>query len=189
MQKPDKAKEAVKLPARHFERGLVQVYTGTGKGKTTAALGLAIRAAGHGLRVFIAQFMKGANYGELNTLARISNISVKQFGQAHWVLPEHITEDDRKAAREGFDEARAAVLSGRYDVVVLDEINVATAWDLVPLEWLLDLIRDKPRNVELVLTGRLARQEIIEAADLVTEMVQIKHPFEKGISARQGIEF
>ncbi len=189
IHKPRRAKALIHLPKRTFDRGLVQVYTGPGKGKTTAAIGLAIRAVGQGLRVYIAQFMKGVTYGELNTLAKVGNITVKQFGAPHWIVPERITPEDREAANKGFDEVREAVFSGDYDIVVMDEINVATAWRLVPLERVLDLIRTKPAEVELVLTGRLARPEIVELADLVTEMVPVKHPFEKGIFARRGIEF
>lgn len=189
MRKPQKAKAPVRLSAKPFQRGLVQVYTGSGKGKTTAAIGLAIRAAGQGLRVYIAQFMKGVSYGELNILSKIPNLTVRQFGLPHWIIPSRITDEDREAASRGFDEAREAVFSGEYDVVIMDEVNVALAWQLVPLEKVVDLIRFKPPEVELVLTGRLARPEIIALADLVTEMVPIRHPFEKGILARKGIEF
>lgn len=187
--KPRKVHAPVRLPDRPFERGLVQVYTGAGKGKTTAAIGLSIRAVGQGLRVYIAQFMKGVTYGELKTLANVGNITVRQFGSPHWIIPDRITPEDSEAANRGFDEVREAVFSGDYDIVIMDEINVATAWGLVPLERVVDLIVNRPPKVELVLTGRLARPEIIELADLVTEMVPIKHPFEKGIFARRGIEF
>ncbi len=177
------------MPGRQLKRGLVQVYTGNGKGKTTAALGLAIRAAGQGMRVFIGQFMKGVPYGELEILIHVSNITIRQFGSPHWVHPKSIRDEDRRLAEEGFEEARKVVLSEEYDVAILDEINVVLAFGLLPLEPVLDLIANKPAMLELVLTGRGAPREIMEVADLVTEMVPVKHPFDKGIEARRGIEF
>lgn len=179
----------VHLPSQPFERGLVQVYTGNGKGKTTAAIGLAIRAVGQGLRVFIGQFMKGSTYGELSTLALIPNITLRQFGTGRWVIRGQAAPEDIEAAQKGFAEVEEAVFSGDYDVVVMDEINVATAWQLIPLEKVIELIRHKPAKVELVLTGRAAPPEIVDLADLVTEMMPIKHPADKGIFARKGIEF
>ncbi|MCL4459493.1 MAG: cob(I)yrinic acid a,c-diamide adenosyltransferase [Chloroflexi bacterium] len=169
--------------------GLVHVYTGDGKGKTTAALGLALRAVGQGLRVHIVQFLKGVAYGEVKSLARLPNISLVQFGSAEWVHPERITVKDRRLALGGLEHAREAIHSGYYDLVILDEINIAVAWNLLPLEAVLDLIRARPKGVELVLTGRQAPPEVIELADLVTEMKEIKHPFGRGVMARRGIEF
>ncbi len=187
--KPHKSNAYVRLLDTQNECGLVQVYAGTGKGKTTAAIGLAIRAVGQGLHVYFAQFMKGVSYGELSVLSRMPNITIRQSGSQHWIIPDCRTDEDREVAGRGFDETRKAVFSGKYDIVVMDEINVATAWKLVPVEKVVELIRTKPPTVELVLTGRLARPEIIGLADLVTEMVPVKHPFEKGIHARRGIEF
>ncbi|MBI4317097.1 MAG: cob(I)yrinic acid a,c-diamide adenosyltransferase [Chloroflexi bacterium] len=177
------------MPDRPFGRGLVQVYTGAGKGKTTAALGLSIRAVGHGLRVFIAQFMKGVTYGELRTLLGIPNITIRQFGSSHWIIPGQIKEEDKQLAFAGFERACEAISSGQYDLAILDEINVALSFGLLPLGPILDLIATKPLQVELVLTGRNAPREVIDLADLVTEMVPIKHPFQKGVPARRGIEW
>src|SRR3990172_8569569 len=163
-----------------FSNGLVQVYTGAGKGKTTAALGLACRAAGQGLSVLIVQFMKGVAYGELSALCKIENIRIVQFGEPHWVHPSEIRQEDRNQARQGLDYAERAVLSGDYQLVVLDEINVALSYKLLPVDLVVDLIRRKPANVELVLTGRGAPKQVLDVADLVTKMVEVKHPYHKG---------
>ena len=168
--------------------GYVQVYTGNGKGKTTAALGLALRAAGAGLSVYIAQFVKGMRYSEHNALARLSDlITVKQYGRSCFIYREPDKEDIR-AAQEGLKEVKEIMLSGKYDVMVLDEADIATHYNLFSVEDLLDLIYAKPQNVELVITGRMADPRIIEAADLVTEMKEIKHYYQKGVMARDGIE-
>ena len=169
-------------------KGYIQVYTGNGKGKTTAALGLALRAAGAGLKVFIAQFVKGMEYSEHLALARLSeSITVKQYGRGFFLNREP-GEEDIKAAREGLEELKDIMCSGRYDLVVLDEADIATYYNLFSVEDLLDFIHSKPENVELVITGRMADPRIIEAADLVTEMKEIKHYFKKGVKARDGIE-
>lgn len=184
-----KAEAPTQPPPRRWERGLVQVYTGDGKGKTTAALGLALRAAGQGFRVYIAQFMKGIPYGEVLALRQVAGITLRQFGRAEWVHPERVREEDRQAAQEGLQAAKAAVFSGEYDLVILDEINVALAWGLLPQAEVLALVSAKPPPVELVLTGRYAPAKVMELADLVTEMKLVKHPYDKGIRARRGIEF
>lgn len=176
-------------PAR-FEQGLVQVITGGGKGKTTAAFGLGLRAVGHGLRVHAVQFMKGdTRYGEFTSVAYLPGFTVERFGTGGLVDMHDPSDPDRAEAARGLAHVRAAMLSGRYDVLILDEINVAVAWNLVPLEDVLALIRDKPPNVELVLTGRYADARLIEAADYVTQLGQLKHPYQKGILARQGIDY
>ena len=173
-----------------LSKGMVQVYTGQGKGKTTAALGLALRAAGQGLRVYMAQFMKGwPHYGELTALKKHSNITLRQFGRAGFVDPENPDPEDIKMAREGLVQSRHEIRSGCYDLVILDELNLAAAWGLVELAEVLSLIKEKPQGVELVLTGREAPPEVIVLADLVTEMVEVKHPFQKGISSREGIDY
>ena len=169
-------------------KGYVHIYTGDGKGKTTAALGLAIRAAGAGLQVFLAQFMKGKQYSELNTLSRLSDqISVEQFG-----LPRFIREKpsvpDIEAARCGFERVKSSMLSGRFDMIIIDEGNVAVTYGLISKQDLLDLIAMKPETLELVITGRGALPEIIDKADLVTEMKAVKHYFNNGVDARIGIE-
>jgi cob(I)alamin adenosyltransferase len=169
-------------------KGYVQVYTGDGKGKTTAALGLAMRAAGAGFKVYFAQFVKGMAYSEHVALERFTDcITVKQYGRSCFIKAEPEAEDVRMA-REGLVEIREIMLSGRFQVVVLDEANIATRYHLFPVDALLDLIRVKPDNVELVITGRDADPRVIDAADLVTEMKEIKHYYQKGVSARDGIE-
>ncbi|MGB9667780.1 MAG: cob(I)yrinic acid a,c-diamide adenosyltransferase [Thermosulfidibacteraceae bacterium] len=174
-----------------LERGFVQVYTGDGKGKTTAALGLAFRAAGHGMKTLIVQFMKGCVfYGELESAKKMDPyIKIVQVGREEFVKKGDPDEIDVRLAREGLELAYKAISSGEYDIVVLDEINVAVDYGLIPLEEVLDLIRNKPENLELVLTGRYAHPEIVKAADLVTEMLEIKHYYsDKGVDARDGIE-
>jgi cob(I)alamin adenosyltransferase len=171
-------------------RGLVQVYTGDGKGKTTAALGLALRAAGHGFHVHIVQFMKGwPDYGELTALKHVPNITLVQFGRAEFVDPERPAAEDRRRAQEAWQHSLDALQDGRYDVVVLDEINVALDFGLVSLEQVLELLDARPSHVELVLTGRKAHPQVIERADLVTEMRSIKHPYDAGVAARKGVEY
>lgn len=177
------------VPKEPFHEGMVQVYTGNGKGKTTAALGLAVRAAGHGLRVYIGQFMKGVAYGELAALRRLPNITIEQFGRPEWVDPTSVTEEDREMAERALRFGREALHSGKYDVVILDEINVAAGWGLLPVDQVVELIESRPANVELVLTGRSAPAKFLELADLVTEMCEVKHPFQRGITSRLGIEF
>lgn len=169
-------------------RGYVQVYTGNGKGKTTAAFGLALRAAGAGLKVYIGQFLKKGEYSELNSINRFKDlIKIEQFGGKRYIGQE-IKEEDRKLAKKGFKKIKEVIFSGEYDVVILDEINVALYFKLIPENDLIDLIKNKPSDVELVLTGRYASSQIIKIADLVTEMRKIKHYFSKGIKARMGIE-
>jgi cob(I)alamin adenosyltransferase len=169
-------------------RGYVQVYTGNGKGKTTAALGLAMRAVGSGLKVFIAQFMKGIDYSELHVMDRFKgDIVLKQYGRNCFVY-DTSDELDINIAQNGFEASRHALLSGNYDVIIMDEANIAVHYNLLTIEQLLSLIDKRPENVELVLTGRYATSQIIERADLVTEMNEIKHYFQNGVNARPGIE-
>jgi cob(I)alamin adenosyltransferase len=171
-------------------KGLVQVFTGNGKGKTTAALGTIVRAAGHGFKIFIVSFMKGDYaYGEYKTLSSLPNIEISQFGFRKLTDPANITPEEKEQARLAMAAARDAVLSGKYDLVVLDEVNVALGYNLIDTEEVIDLINEKPPEVELILTGRYVDNRIIEMADLVTEMIKVKHPFDKGIKARKGIEY
>lgn len=171
-------------------KGLVQVFTGNGKGKTTAALGTILRALGHGLRVYIVFFMKGDyDYGEYSTLAKLPNVDMASFGFRRLTDPSNIKPEEIEQARLALAAAREAVLSGTYDLVVLDEVNVALGFKLIELDEVVKLVRNKPPKVELILTGRYADNKIIEMADLVTEMVKVKHPFDKGIKARKGIEY
>jgi len=173
-----------------LEKGLIQVYTGLGKGKTTAALGLALRAAGHGLKAHIVQFMKGwSHYGELVSVERLPNVTIKQFGRPQFVDKENPDPEDFRLAREALEHGRRAMLSGDYDIIVLDEINVALDFGLIELSDVLSLLEEKPKDVELVLTGRNAPLEVVKRADLVTEMLDIKHPYYEGVEGRRGIEF
>ena len=169
-------------------KGYVQVYTGNGKGKTTAALGLAVRATGAGLRVFIAQFVKGMKYSELDAIQRLSDlITIKQYGRDCFIYQEPSNEDIL-AARQGLEEVREVIYSGAYPLVILDEANIATYYNLFSVEELLALIDGRPKNVELVITGRYADPRVVEKADLVTEMREIKHYYLQGVQARPGIE-
>jgi cob(I)alamin adenosyltransferase len=170
--------------------GYVQVYTGNGKGKTTAALGLALRAAGHGLRTYFGQFLKGQHYGELDAVEKLSPlIRIERFGREGFL---HITDgpddEDIRRAREGLVKCREAMLSGRYDIVVLDEINTAVLLKVLTVEEVLGLLDERPEAVELVLTGRGAPEAVIHRADLVTEMKDVKHYYDRGVKAREGIE-
>jgi len=168
--------------------GLLQIYTGNGKGKTSAALGLAIRAAGHGLRTYMAQFMKGQSYGELIIAEQIPEITIEQFGKDTFVHVDRATEDDIRLAEAGLLAATRALNSGKFDIIILDEINVALYFKLIPLDRVIKLVQSRPKNIELVLTGRYAPAQLVEIADLVTEMVEVKHYFHQGILARDGIE-
>jgi cob(I)alamin adenosyltransferase len=173
-----------------LERGLVEVYTGNGKGKTSAAFGLALRAVGRGLKVFMIQFIKGGfDYGELYVVDKLPNLTLKAFGRGKFVTEKPAGKEDVELAGQALALAEETIKGGRYDVVILDEVNVALSLKLISLEKVLRLIKEKPKHVELVLTGRDAPEEIIEAADLVTEMREIKHPYKKGLPARKGIEY
>lgn len=195
---------------QRLEKGLVQVYTGDGKGKTTASLGLALRAAGHELRVFIIQFMKGVSYsGELLSIPRLAPyITVKSFGRgcpnaaairggfakcsgcgSCFIKPGETTEEDKKTSQMAWQLAQDVVKSDEYDLVILDEVINALHYDLITVEDIKDLIGEKPELVEMVMTGRDVPEEIIEVADLVSEVKMVKHPFEQGIASRWGIEY
>jgi cob(I)alamin adenosyltransferase len=171
-------------------KGLIQVYTGNGKGKTTAALGLALRAVGHRFRVLMVQFLKGGiTYGELKSAKKLSPyLTIVPMGRECFVDKKNPHPVDRRWARKGWDLSKEAVQSQKYQVVILDEVNVAVDYGLVALDELLDLIKNKPENVELVLTGRWAKPEVLRQADLVTEMKEIKHYYRKGVGSRIGIE-
>lgn len=169
--------------------GLVHVYTGDGKGKTTAALGLAMRAAGHGLRVHIVQFMKGdINYGELAAAELLPDITIVQFGRPTFVDYENPAEEDRKLAQSGLAHAMEVMSVGKPDMLILDELNVAVDFRLISVEDVCGLLDARPGGMEIVITGRRAHEKIIEKADYVTEMVKIKHPFDSGTMGRLGIE-
>jgi cob(I)alamin adenosyltransferase len=169
---------------------MIQVYTGNGKGKTTAALGLAFRAAGYGYQTFVIQFMKGnIMYGELEAAKRLAPfLTIRQMGRDCFVNRQKPHPNDIKFAHEALTFARGVLTGGEYDIVVLDEINVAVDCGLIQKKEVLKLLDECPSNVELILTGRYAPQEIIERADLVTEMVEIKHYYQRGVQGREGIE-
>lgn len=171
------------------KRGLVMVYTGEGRGKTTAAVGQAVRALGHGYRVFMIHFMKGRDYGEYLAAARLPNLTVVKAGRDVFVNREDPDPVDVELAREGFNQAKKAIFGGEYDLVILDEINVAVDYKLIPEKELLKLLDKKPPAVDLVLTGRKATTAVIKRADLVSEILAIKHHYHHGVQSRQGIEY
>jgi cob(I)alamin adenosyltransferase len=186
---PDGAtSERLPHAADRTRSGCVHVYYGEGKGKTTAAMGLALRSIGHGRRVFIGQFMKPGTSGELAALAGHDRVDVEHYGRGRFILsgPD---ETDRQGARTGVSSALEALASGRYDLIVLDEIDVALACGMVTPDDCRRLLEARPEHVELVFTGRGASPELIESADLVTEMREVKHYYRSGICAREGIEY
>lgn len=173
-----------------FNKGIVMVITGNGKGKTTAAMGQALRALGHGFNVLVIQFMKGKKYGEVLCAEKLlPNLKIIPCGLDSFVMKDNPAPVDIELARQGLKLAREAIASGEYQMIILDEINVALDFKLIPLEEVLDLIRNKPDKIDLVLTGRYAPQEIIDLADTVSEVKEIKHHYEKGVKERAGIEF
>lgn len=173
-----------------LSQGLIQVYTGNAKGKSTAAFGLAVRAAGHGLKVHIVQFMKTGDYGENKALARLApEVEIAAFGRKGFIHRGGAKPEDYELAHQALDCAREIMLAGRADILILDEINNALYFGLLPLEAVLEFIQAKPPQLELILTGRNAPPEITELADLVTEMLEVKHPYQKGIGSRAGIEY
>ena len=171
------------------DKGLVMVYTGDGKGKTTAAVGQALRALGHGFRVYMIHFMKGRDYGEFLAAENLPRLTVDRAGRDSFVNRENPDPVDVELAREGFARAVKAVKSGEYDLVVLDEINVAVDYGLIPEAELLKLLEEKPPGVHLILTGRGASPELIKRADMVSEVLMIKHHYHSGVPARKGIEY
>jgi len=171
------------------QKGFVHLYTGNGKGKTTAALGLALRAAGAGLRVYIAQFLKKGDFSELTALRKFGKaITIRQFGTGKFVTGTP-SETIRLMTLEGIKAAKAAVCNGKFDIVVLDEICCAIDLKIIQLNQLLNVLLEKPGGVEIILTGRNAPRKLIAMADLVTEMRVVKHYFDCGVKARKGIEY
>jgi cob(I)alamin adenosyltransferase len=169
-------------------KGYIHVYTGNGKGKTTAAIGLSVRAVGAGKKVFFAQFVKGQVYSEVKAIQQyLPNIIIKQYGLDCFIYHKP-KQEDIDAARKGFEEVSEIILSGKYDVVVLDEANIAIYYNLFSVEELIGLLKIKPEQTEIIITGRYAPDELIRFADLVTEMKEIKHYYNQGIQARIGIE-
>jgi len=174
----------------HLNQGLVQIFTGDGKGKTSAALGTVLRASGNGLRIYVVFFMKGDYpYGEFSILPKLPNVEIARFGLVSFCDPNNVKPEEKEQARLALAAAREVILSGKYDLVVLDEVNVAVAWKLIELEDVIRLLNEKPSDVELILTGRYADTKLVQLADLVTECLKIKHPYDEGIVARKGIEY
>ncbi len=173
-----------------MKTGLVIVFTGQGKGKTTAALGMALRAAGHRMNILILQFIKGTwRYGELEALKKLDNVAILPLGTGFTWKKENLDED-RDLAMKGWEQALKAIKSGTYDMVVLDEINYVLSYGLLPLDNVLEFLKNRPPHLHLVFTGRNAPDSLVEMADLVTEMVVVKHPYkDKGIKAQKGVEF
>ncbi|MFH0919914.1 MAG: cob(I)yrinic acid a,c-diamide adenosyltransferase [Fibrobacterota bacterium] len=170
------------------DKGFIHVYTGNGKGKTTAALGLALRAAGAGKTVYVAQFVKGMKYSELKSLGLLKkHITVRQCGLRGFIVKTP-SKADIDAACKGLAEAAKAIASGRYDLVILDEANIANYYNLFTARELLDVVLARPVHVEIVITGRYADKKIMDAADLITEMREVRHYYSKGVPARKGIE-
>ncbi len=172
-----------------LERGLVQVYTGGGKGKSTAGFGLIVRAVGHGLRCCLIQFMKKGNYGEIVVLSQLPGVHIEQYGSGHWVKQKDPDPEDVLLAKTALGRGALAAANGEYDLVVLDEINVALVRGLVPLDDVLALLDHRCPTTEVVLTGRGAPKALMDRADLVTMMVGMKHPYHGGLDARLGIEW
>lgn len=173
-----------------FSKGYVQVYTGNGKGKTTAALGLTLRAVAHGMKVYIAQFLKGQDYGELYVLReRMGDlVAIEQFGTPRFVKTGQISDEDYELAEKGLERVKEALFGEDYKIVIMEEANVAMYLGLLDKKDVLEIIKNKPEDRELILTGRYAPEEVIEAADLVTEMREVKHYYQRGVMARPGIE-
>ncbi len=171
-------------------KGLIQVYTGNGKGKSSAAFGLTLRASGRGLRSIIIQFMKQSNsYGEHFAIEKIDNIEIVAFGKSKFINFKNPSKEDFDLLTQAFEFSKNTINSGEYDIVVLDEINIALHFNLIDIKETAELLKNKPEHVEVVLTGRLAPKEIIDLSDLVSEIVEIKHPYQRGICAREGIEY
>ena len=171
-----------------LSQGYIQIYTGDGKGKTTAALGLALRATGHGMHTYVGQFMKGQPYGELDALRDHPLITIEQYGDIRCIRREEVTPEHIAQAQRGLEQARKAIRSGQYDIVVLDEVNVTVWFGLLTVEKVLAFLDERPAHIEVILTGRRAPQELIKRADLVTEMREVKHYYQQGVTARKGIE-
>ena len=178
------------MTEKPLSQGLIQVYTGDGKGKTTCALGLALRAVGQGLKVLMLQFLKGRDTGEARAATRLApDLTLRSFGRPALVNLKSPAPEDLDLARQALELAKEVIQAGKHDLVILDEINVALAYGLIPLEEVLEMLQTRPGWVEVVLTGRQAPPEIIELADLVTEMRPLKHYYTAGVQARRGIEW
>ena len=170
-----------------MDKGYIHVYTGNGKGKTTAALGLSVRGICAGKKVYFGQFVKGMKYSETKAVEYLPNFEIHQFGR-NCFIEKDPTQEDIDVARKGLDRCREVLTSGKFDIVVLDELNIALYYKLFSIEEVLEILENKAPEIEVIITGRYAPKEIIEIGDLVTEMKEIKHYYEKGVMARKGIE-
>jgi len=194
MDKDKKKKEELINPIWD-KHGYIQVYTGDGKGKTTASLGLAMRALGRDWKVLLIMFTKGgSNYGELNSFRNLSekiqdNLTIKQAGLDRIVYSSNITEEDRKVIQEGWEIAKKAILNNEYNLIILDELNIAIALKIVDVDEVVEVLKKKPDTMEIVLTGRNAHKKIIDVAHLVSKIEPVKHYWDLGVSARKGIEY
>lgn len=169
---------------------MIQIYTGNGKGKTTAAIGQAIRATGHNFKILMIQFMKGdSTYGEIIATQKISNFEIIQFGLPTFVKRGEPSPEDLRLAKEGLAYAKQAINDNKFQMIILDEINVAIDYGLIKLSEVLELVKNCPKSLELILTGRYAPKELIELADLVSEIKEIKHPYMQGYVSREGIDY
>lgn len=178
------------LTIKPDDHGMVQIFTGDGKGKTTAALGTIVRAVGHDLKISVIFFMKGDYpYGERKSLARLPGVTIKSFGSENFVFPEKLKAEQKEQAEQALAAARRDIMNGDFDLVVLDEILVAAAFKMISVDDVLQLIKDKPQKMDLIMTGRKADARLVAAADLVTEMIKIKHPYDAGLPARRGLDF
>ncbi len=178
------------MTQKRLQHGLIQVYTGEGKGKTTCALGLALRAVGQGFKVFMVQFLKTDNTGEVQAARRLApDFTIESFGTPGFPSLRDPDPETLAASRQAFNLARRVITEGLHDLVILDEVNLSLAYNLVPLAEMLELLRRRPSYVEVVLTGRSAPAELVDLADLVTEMRPVKHYYEAGVKARRGIEW
>ena len=189
MKKKKAARDKI-IATKTEEKGLVMVHTGRGKGKSTAGFGVVFRALGHGMRVGIVQFVKGAwQTGERIVLEKFPDqVTITAMGEGFtWETQDR--QRDIAAARSAWDKASAMILSGDYDIVLCDELNIVLRYDYLPLSEIIDVLRRKPEMTHVIITGRNAKDELIEIADLVTEMEMVKHPFRSGVKAQKGIEF
>ncbi len=169
---------------------MIQIYTGNGKGKTTAALGLGLRAVGHGLKVIMIQFMKGEiNYGELEAVKHLPDFKIEQYGRPDFVNPENPDKEDIRLAEQALKRAVKVIKNKEFDIVILDEINVAVSFGLIKAEKVIELIKNTSKKTELILTGRYMPEEFIKYADLISEVREVKHHFQAGVPARKGIEY
>lgn len=168
-------------------KGYIHVYTGNGKGKTTAALGLSVRAVCAGKSVFMGQFIKGMEYSELKAMNYLPNFTIKQYGKECFIYRDP-KKEDLEFAKRGLLEIKGIINSGKYDIIILDELNIALHYNMFSTEDVLEILENRPKNVEIIITGRYAKDEILEKADLITEMKAVKHYYKSGVKARLGIE-